>query len=131
MVSITVHLNCIRSLYLHPSERWGNLSLRHTLIICIIIRSRSKHFERRGMNELMNIFFIEFRNNSTNIWMLSQGVNMLKNSNDKVFTPLRLYSISSQIEANRNEYYEILEATQKNDLDIGYHSLDYLVFSTS
>ena len=32
--------------------------------------------------------------------------------------PLRLYSISSQIEANRNEYYEILEATQKGKLDI-------------
>jgi len=32
--------------------------------------------------------------------------------------PLRLYSISSQIEANRNEYYEILEATQRGNLDI-------------
>ncbi len=32
--------------------------------------------------------------------------------------PLRLYSISTQIEANRNEYYEILEATQRGNLDI-------------
>jgi len=32
--------------------------------------------------------------------------------------PLRLYSISSQIESNRNEYYEILEATQRGNLDI-------------
>ncbi len=32
--------------------------------------------------------------------------------------PLRLYSISSQIESNRNEYHEILEATQRGNLDI-------------
>ena len=31
---------------------------------------------------------------------------------------LRLYSISSQIEANKKEYYEILEACQKGELDI-------------
>ncbi|MCU7836044.1 MAG: Fic family protein [gamma proteobacterium symbiont of Taylorina sp.] len=30
---------------------------------------------------------------------------------------LRLYSISSQIEANKNEYYEILESCQKGTLD--------------
>jgi Fic family protein len=34
-------------------------------------------------------------------------------------TPWRFYSMSTQIRAERKDYYEILEATQKGDLDIG------------
>lgn len=33
-------------------------------------------------------------------------------------TPLRFYSMSSQIKQERKEYYKILESTQKDDLDI-------------
>jgi len=33
-------------------------------------------------------------------------------------TPLRFYSMSSQIKLERKEYYQILESTQKDDLDI-------------
>jgi Fic family protein len=33
-------------------------------------------------------------------------------------SPQRFYSISSQIKTEQNEYYEVLEATQKGDLDI-------------
>jgi Fic family protein len=34
-------------------------------------------------------------------------------------TPWRFYSMSTQIRAERKDYYDILEATQKGDLDIG------------
>jgi Fic family protein len=33
-------------------------------------------------------------------------------------SPQRLYSMSAQIRQERNSYYEILEATQKGELDI-------------
>ena len=33
-------------------------------------------------------------------------------------TPQRFYSMSTQIQAERNQYYDILESTQKGDLDV-------------